>query len=403
MEKWQTEFQPLFRDVWDGLRTRPGRTLFGAAAIGLGMMSLTLLLAIMGGLRERATTIEKDFGANALAAVAAESSKSRSGGLQSRHIRVLEKNLNDVSVSILRGHPAGVPGMDGVVQVVSTDHRLLDTRGWQLSGGRWLDPLDLRNAEKHAVLTAALSRQIGKMTGDFVTLGRTVFRVVGVLGDGQGSALASLKSGSLPTSPHAVYVPETVVAAWDIRSPIRPTRFDAIVLRPARGGPIALQRHAERLLSDPALQTPLVSWISPGTLLTDVRNLQRIVRWTAGSVTVLCLALGGMTLASILTANVRERVPEIGLRLTLGGTPEQIAALFLWESILLSVGAATAGTIAALACLLFVGGSLPVPISLDARVFLIPPTGALVLGIAFAYVPARTAAMIRPSETLRNP
>ena len=110
-----------------------------------------------------------------------------------------------------------------------------------------------------------------------------------------------------------------------------------------------------------------------------------------------------MTLASILTANVRERVPEIGLRLTLGGTPEQIAALFLWESILLSVGAATTGTIAALACLLFVGGSLPVPISLDARVFLIPPTGALVLGIAFAYVPARTAAMIRPSETLRNP
>jgi putative ABC transport system permease protein len=167
--------------------------------------------------------------------------------------------------------------------------------------------------------------------------------------------------------------------------------------------PESLRERAERLFTDSSLQAGTTAWISPVTLLVNVRNLRRTVQWTVGSITILCLLLGGMTLASLLAANVRERVPEIGLRLTIGATPGQIAALFILESFLLTMGAALLGTGTALLCLKFAGSALPLPVAVGWELFFLPPAVAVVLGIVFAYVPARSAAAIRPSEALRNP
>jgi len=398
----RTEFLLLLRDILDGFRSRPGRTAFGLVAVGLGMMSFTLLLATLGGLRGRAAAIEKDFGADVLAGVSTGTSGKKESGFRQRDLRVLEANLKDALISRVRGHRASVSGLNDV-RVVGTDHHLLGIRRWRMAEGRWLDPMDVRTAEKNAILTLGLSRQIGKVPGDFVNLGRTIFRVVGVLAEGQGSSLVSLESGDLGGSPHAVYVPSTVIPAWDLRSPFRPARFDAVVLRSSKSAPESLRRRAERLFTDPSLQTGSTAWISPVTLLVNVRNLQRTVQWTAGSITILCLLLGGMTLASLLAANVRERVPEIGLRLTLGATPGQIAGLFIWESSLLTMGAALLGTGTALLCLKLAGGALPVPVELGPELFFLPPAVAVLLGIVFAYIPARSAAAIRPSEALRNP
>jgi len=398
----KVEFPLLFRDIRDGFQSRPGRTAFAMAAVGLGMMSFTLLLAALGGLRERSAAIEKDFGADVLACVSAGTGGNQESGFKRRQIGVLEANLKDTSISRVRGHRASVSGADGI-RVVATDHHLLGIRRWRMAAGRWLDALDVHTAEKNAVLTSGLSHRIGKVPGDFINLGRTVFRVVGVLAEGQGSSLVSLESGDLNGSPHAVYVPSSVLPAWDLGSATRPTRDDAVILRSSVNTPESLRALAERLFTDPSLGAVDAAWISPVTLLANVRNLQRTVRWTAGSVTLLCLLLGGMTLASLMAANVRERVPEIGLRLTLGATPGQIAGLFIWESSLLTLGAAIVGTGAAIICLQVGGGSLPVPVALGAELFFLPPGVAVVLGIVFAYVPARSAASIRPSEALRNP
>jgi putative ABC transport system permease protein len=398
----KTEFLLLFRDIRDGFRSRPGRTAFGLVAVGLGMMSLTLLLAALGGLREKSAAIEKDFGADVLAAVSTGASGNEESGFRQRHLRILEENLEDASISQVRGHRASVSGAEGI-RVVGTDHNLLEIRRWKMAAGRWLDPLDIRAAEKNAVLTSGLSRRIGKSPGDFVNLGRTIFRVVGVLAEGQGSSLVSLEAGDLTGSPHAVYVPSSVIPAWDLRSPFRPARLDAVILRSSKSAPESLRRRAERLFTDPSLRAGTTAWISPVTLLANVRNLQKTVQWTAGSITLLCLLLGGMTLASLMAANVRERVPEIGLRLTLGATPGQIAGLFIWESSLLTMGAAVLGTGIALICLTVAGSALPVPVALGMELYVLPPAAAVVLGIVFAWIPARSAAAIRPSEALRNP
>jgi hypothetical protein len=54
-----------------------------------------------------------------------------------------------------------------------------------------------------------------------------------------------------------------------------------------------------------------------------VRRLQSTIQVTVGSIALLCLVLGGTTLMSLMVANVRDRVTEIGLRRALGATRER--------------------------------------------------------------------------------
>jgi putative ABC transport system permease protein len=156
-----------------------------------------------------------------------------------------------------------------------------------------------------------------------------------------------------------------------------------------------------RLLSQPDMRAGTPSWILPDSLRAGVKELQRTIAWTGGSVSALCLILGGLTLMSLMISNVRDRAGEIGLRRALGARPRDIAFLFFLE------GELTAGTAAVCAGLivhlLFIlgGPPTPFPLKLGASTALIPLAAAVVLAAVFSYGPARAAARIMPSEALR--
>ena len=105
---------------------------------------------------------------------------------------------------------------------------------------------------------------------------------------------------------------------------------------------------------------------------------------------------------SLMVANVRDRVTEIGLRRALGATQWDIAILFVIESSIVTGVAAVIGTIGTHLLLVLGKNASPVPIRLGFRSILIPLTVSLVLGIIFSYWPAKMAANITPSEALRN-
>ena len=105
---------------------------------------------------------------------------------------------------------------------------------------------------------------------------------------------------------------------------------------------------------------------------------------------------------SLMVANVRDRVVEIGLRRSLGATGLDIAKLFVFEACAVTSVAAVAGILTASLILLLLQKKLSMLVSIGVTEMALSFMLSIVLGVIFSYWPARMAARILPSEALRN-
>lgn len=390
------------RDISDDIRTRPGRAGLSFLALSIGMTSLTVLLSVLGGLKERARQIVEEMGAQVFAVTQPEAGADQPR-LSTRHLALLAAQLPDCRTTGMKVYNNISAGGDRQVRVMAVDAALLEVRPWQLVEGRFFDGYDLANRERSLVAPESLARDWGWRLGDIIQLAETPFRLVGLLRIGTGVLESESSDSTLLPGDRAVFVPHTVPPYW-LRSRGAPEPgLDAIYIR------AGLERRMEEvldtvrtLLAQPDHRLEQLSFLTPAVLLQRLRKLQDTIRFTAGSIAMLCLALGGTTLMSLLIANVRERVTEIGLRRALGASALDVAGLFVLEAVLLTGSAALVGAIGTTAALWLARDQFPVPLRLDAGMLLAPLLVATALGAASSFWPARAAARISPAEALRN-
>jgi putative ABC transport system permease protein len=393
------------RDIAEDIRARPGRAGLSFLALAVGMTALTALLAVLGGLEARARRLVEELGANVFVITVppADGAARPRAALEARHVELLRAHFADGAVSGLRLFDDVPAGGDRVARVFAADAALLDVRPWRIVDGRFLDEHDLRARERVAALSDALAAAWNLRVGDVVALGETPFRVIGVLRIGTDALAGETADATLLPGDRAVFVPRTLPPYWLGGRGADEDTLDALYVRAPPDLP--LERAADRaraLLAQPDRRVAPVSVLTPEILLQRLRKWQDTIRFTAGGIAMLCLMLGGTTLMSLLLANVRERVTEIGLRRALGATAADIAGLFVLEAILLTAAAALVGAFGTGAALWLARDRFPVPLRLDAFVLLTPLLTALALGAAFSYWPARAAARISPAEALRN-
>lgn len=393
------------RDIADDVRARPGRAGLSFLAIAVGMTALTVLLAVLGGLQDRARQIVQELGVNVLAVVQQkpEVPNPDQPRLGDRHVDLLAANLPGADVSGVRRYDVPTPGSERQLQVIATDQHLLGIRQWTLRDGRFLDEHDLRTRERSAVISTALADQWQWKVGDIILLRDTPFRVVGVVHISAGALEGEAADAALVPGERPVFVPRTIPPYW-LSTRITPEpELDALFVKvwDADAFPRAIAT-TRALLAHPDQRLANLSIVTPDVLLKRVRRLQNTIKLTVGSIAALCLVLGGTTLMSLMVANVRDRVTEIGLRRALGATAADIAGLFVLEAVLVTTAAALAGAGLTTAALALARSRFPVPLSLGWWSVLAPVCIAVVLGAVFAFWPARAAARISPSEALRN-
>jgi putative ABC transport system permease protein len=148
----------------------------------------------------------------------------------------------------------------------------------------------------------------------------------------------------------------------------------------------------------------------------DTREDQRIVDNIAvgiqmflGIIGTLTLMVGGMGVANIMYAVVKERTREIGVKMALGAKVRQIMAPFVIEALLMTVVGGVIGTGVGLGLISVIA---LLPLKGDAFEFLGRPTFSLPIaaattlilggiGTAAGYFPARRAASVNPAVSLR--
>jgi len=152
------------------------------------------------------------------------------------------------------------------------------------------------------------------------------------------------------------------------------------------------------------------------TIFWDTLEDQRIVTNIAlgiqmflGIIGALTLFVGGMGVANIMYAVVKERTREIGVKMALGAKMRQVMTPFVMEALLMTVLGGILGTSVSL---LLMAGIAALPLKGDAFELLGRPTfspaiaaaTSLILGAIgtlAGYFPARRAASVNPAESLR--
>jgi putative ABC transport system permease protein len=392
------------RDVRDGIRTQPSRMGLSFLAIAIGIASLTVLIAVLGGLREKSRRIVKELGVNVVGILQqGKLNQDVQDSLHERHASMLAQNLLDCPLSTIRRFDVPTIGTSKLLSVVATDSSLIHIRQWKLSDGRFIDHWDLENRERKAVVSRFLSRQWNWGVGDLIMLRDTPFEIVGIVEVGGSALETELGDSSLMLGERVVFVPKTVIPSWVIDQENPGQAIDAIFLRvPDSLNFAQVVSTAQSLLSQPDSRVSHLSWVTPESLLQGVKELQKTIQLTVGSIAALCLILGGTTLMSLMIVNVRDRVTEIGLRRALGASQRDVALLFVLEGCLVTGAAAVTGILGTHLFLILRRQAFPVLLKFGLVSIFIPFLVAMLLAMVSSYWPAKSAARITPSEALRN-
>ncbi len=391
-------------DIVEGIRAQPAGVAISLSAIAIGIASLTVLLAVIGGLRDRADQMIDELGVNVIAIInQAEVTQTNKTGLTVQHASLLEQNLPGHIVAAVRRYDVPTYGTNSFLSVIATDSSFADIRQWRLSEGRFLDFRDIDNRERSVVISETLSSQWGWKTGDIIMLRSMPFNIVGIVETGGAALDTEVANSDLILGERVVFVPKTLVPYWADSSMKIDDKLDAVFIKiPNSTSLETSEKLSRRLLSESGSHLDDISWVTPEILIQGINKLGKTISLAAGSVVALALLLAGTTLMSLMLTNVRSRVTEIGLRRALGASRRDIISMFLLEACLIT-GIAAVVAIAGTYLLLVLGRNvLPVPVSTGSGTITIPFIVAFILSITFSYWPAKKAARITPSEALRN-
>jgi putative ABC transport system permease protein len=277
-----------------------------------------------------------------------------------------------------------------------------------MRAGRFIDPIDLRDRRKVAVVGEAIIEQLfpddDEPIGKNIEISGVYFQVIGVFGTRQTGQQADRKLSTIhvpfSTFQQAFNVGDKVawfaITGWEhVSAEALETKVKAIL--------------ADRHKVSPTDEMAIGSW-NAGKQFGKMKNLfavMNLVMWFAGTMT---LAAGVIGVVNIMLISVRERTKEIGVRKALGATPIAIVRMILAEAVVLTVIAGYLGIVAGIGAI--EGWTSLIPLLGDSAPFGPPNVGLglavsaatviAVFGALAGVIPAAHAARVQPIEALRT-
>jgi putative ABC transport system permease protein len=169
------------------------------------------------------------------------------------------------------------------------------------------------------------------------------------------------------------------------------------------------EQRAQREGSDasPLIAQPLLDvWLGDSLMEEIAPTGNRNYVWAFGIVGLLVLLIACVNYVNLTTAQISERMREVGLRKTFGASRGHVASFFVTESLLVTTTAAAAGLGLALSILPFVREHVPDPIvadrlaSVEGAAFFFTVIAVTTL-VSSAY-PAAVLSNLRPARLFRS-
>ena len=284
-------------------------------------------------------------------------------------------------------------------QINGTEPQYFEVRNWLFASGTSFGEDDVTQSVTVAVLGDTVRKYLfgsANPIGETIRIGTLPFKVVGVL------APKGTSPGSGQDQDDVIFAPLTTVQKKLLGQEwIRWIMVSAV----SRDASYVAQHQIESLLRDRHK-------IRPGDPVDFVvRNLADVADAAAEQGTVMTILLtivasiallvGGIGIMNIMLVSVTERTREIGLRLAVGATEEDVRKQFLIEAMFLGLIGGAVGIAFGIVSSLVVSHALEWPILIPPYVVVVAPIFAIVVGTIFGFYPAKKASELNPIEALR--
>ena len=284
-------------------------------------------------------------------------------------------------------------------RVTGTDQHYFPIRNWEVRSGTVFDQSQVDVAANVAVIGETVRKNL---FGPVDALGQTVrvknipFTVIGVLKEkGQSAAMGDDQDDAVFV-PITTYQKKITGDTW--------LRFIMVSAVSAEASPAA-QQQMESLLRDRHR-------IRPGQ--EDdffVRNLKdmadqaaqasKVMTILLASIASVSLLVGGIGIMNIMLVSVTERTREIGIRIAIGATEEDVQRQFLIEAFTLSAIGGAIGIVFGVAASYIISNQAHWPVLVSPTSIVVAAVFSMAIGIFFGFYPARKASRLDPIDALR--
>jgi putative ABC transport system permease protein len=394
------------RIAFGGLFANKLRTLLSVLGILIGVMSVTLLLAVGAGASKFISGQVGQLGTNTLFVF------PKGSGTQVEAAQSKPKRLTRRDLAVLRD-PARTPSVERVVPELVSSATVSTKRaaqvlpitgtdsGWPSISNRGITQglnftqNDVQSRRRVAVIGPKLASKMfpgESAVGKQLRIGTTNYEVIGVFVKRGG--------GILGDQDNVVVVPETalqdsVTGAFETYTTlIIQMRPGFTKTAPAEVTKVLLKEHG---ITDPKKSD--IDFFDNAQLTATSSTISNALSALLGLIAGISLLVGGIGVMNIMLVTVTERTREIGIRKSLGAKRWHLLTQFLVESVVLTgVGGVLGAAVGAALSQIQAAGFSPI---LKPWMLVLSIGVSAFIGITFGLYPANKAAKLRPIDALR--
>ena len=323
------------------------------------------------------------------------------------------KTLVPEDVTAIRNNVANIiaasPNTDGGVQLVygnqnwATRYRgvsadYLQIRKWPLASGSDFTQDDVDHLANVCLLGHTVEKELfgdQNPLGAVIRMSTEVCRVIGVLA-AKGQSPSGFDQDDLIVIPYTTAMHKLRGISWIDDAYFSASSADAI---PAAQDAIeALLRQRHHLRPD---EPDDFNIRHPEDILQAQEQTSETFTLMLGSIASVSLLVGGIGIMNIMLVSVTERTREIGVRMAIGATEQDVQSQFIIEALALSLIGGVCGIVFGIAASAGVSNALDWPTSISLLAIAIAAAFAAGIGLIFGYYPARKASELDPIDALR--
>jgi len=398
---WETirlAIQAIFRNTM--------RSILTVLGIVIGVAAVIAMVTVGQGSSDQVTADVEKLGTNVLmvspgANRMGPGNASVSAPLELKDVEALIDQLSSVRTAAPYNQTSlnAVYGSEDTrTSVAGTDARYLDVVGWPIVLGRRFLPAEESSGKAVCIIGETVRQNLFGNTnplGETVRLKNVSCDVIGLL-EAKGASSFGIDQDDIVLIPIKAFQ-RRVTGSSDV-SMIYVAAAEGLSSDRALVDIEVLMRERRRIDDNEEDDFTVRDMKQLASMLTGITS---VLTGLLSAVAAVSLLVGGIGIMNIMLVSVTERTREIGIRMAVGATANQVMLQFLVEAIVLSVIGGVVGILLGLGLAALASDIMVIPFSPDPAIVVIAFLFSAAVGVIFGYFPARRAARLDPIEALR--
>jgi putative ABC transport system permease protein len=402
------DFMNTFRLALRALARNKMRSALTMLGIIIGVGAVIAVVSIGQGANY---LVQQGIAAMGTNAVFIAAGSNRAGGVRQGYGGVRTLTVDDMN-AILREIPLikeAAPSLSSGQQIVygnqnwntrvtGTTPNYFDIRTWPVQSGSIFSDEEVDLAANVCVLGTTVEKILfldEDPIGKTIRIGNLPFRVDGVLSS-KGQSTVGQDQDDIIFVPYTTAQRKIQGITWlqfiNASAVSQPASLAAV----APITSLLRERHRLRTGTDDDFLVRTQADIE------DLANqTQSVMTLLLGGIASVSLLVGGIGIMNIMLVSVTERTREIGVRMAVGATENDVRRQFLVEAVTLSMMGGFVGIIFGLVGSALISNLLSWPTLISGKAIFAAVIFSAFVGIFFGYYPAHKAAQLDPIEALR--